>query len=211
MLSRSPRPTGARLSKLQIIVGSTRESRLADRVVPWAVRRAQDHGAFDVEVLDLREWRLPIFQEHLGTIGDFKDPTYSEPIVRQWNRKIKEGDAFLVITAEYLHSLPGGLKNALDNVFLSFALRNKPLAAVGYSTGVAAGVRAVEHLAAVAIESEAVPLRNSVLIPYVETAFDEDGAPKDPQTEIAMTILLDDLAWWSGVLEKARAEGELPP
>jgi NAD(P)H-dependent FMN reductase len=199
------------MSKLHIIVGSTRPTRSADRVVPWVVDRATRHGAFDVELLDLRDWPLPMFQEHRGTIGDFADPTYSDPIVRQWNRKIKEADAVLVVTAEYLHSIPGVLKNALDSVFVSFALRNKPIGAVGYSSGLAAGVRAIEHLAHVAIESEAVPLRNTVIIPFVERAFDENAAPRDPLTDVAMTVLLDDLAWWSALLERARSEGELLP
>ena len=199
------------MSKLQVIVGSTRPSRLADRVIPWVVDRAGHHRAFDLEVLDLRDWPLPLFQEHRGSIGDFQDPTYSDPIVRSWNKKVKEGDAFLIITPEYLHSIPGALKNALDNVFVSWGLRNKPVGAVGYSTGVSAGVRAVEHLAAVSIEAEAVPLRNTVLIPFVESAFDEHDRPKDPMADIAMTVMLDDLAWWSALLEKGRAEGELPP
>jgi NAD(P)H-dependent FMN reductase len=199
------------VSKLHVIVGSTRPTRAADRVVPWVVERASRHDAFDVEVLDLRDWPLPLFQEHRGTIGDFADPTYSDPVVRRWNAKVKEADAFLVITPEYLHSIPGALKNALDNVFVSFALRNKPMGAVAYSAGLAAGVRAVEHLAAIAIESEAVPLRNSVLIPFVDAAFDEQARPKDPMADIAMTIMLDDLAWWSALLEKGRAEGELAP
>ena len=199
------------MSKLAIMIGSTRPTRAADRVAPWVVERATAHGAFDVEVLDLRDWPLPMFQEHAGTIGDFSDPTYSDPLVRRWNHKVKEADAFLIITAEYLHSIPGALKNALDSVFVSWAMRNKPVAAVGYSTGVAAGVRAVEHLALIAIEAEAVPLRNTVLIPFVGSAFDDAGQPKDLMTGAAMTVLLDDLAWWSTLLEKGRADGELAP
>jgi len=199
------------VSKLQVIVGSTRLSRAADRVIPWVVDKATHHGAFDLEVLDLRDWPLPLFQEHRGSIGDFNDPSYSDPIVRTWNKKVKEADAYLVITPEYLHSIPGVLKNALDNVFVSWGLRNKPVAAVAYSSGIAAGARAVEHLAAVAIECEAVPLRDSVLIPFVESAFDEQDKPKDPMTDIAMDVMLDDLAWWSALLEKGRADGELLP
>jgi len=199
------------MSRLHIIVGSTRPTRAADLVAPWVIKRASEHGAFDVEVLDLRDWPLPPFQEHAGSIGDRNDPTYSDPVVRQWNRKIKEADAFIVVTPEYLHSIPGTLKNALDSVFVSFGLRNKPVGTVAYSTGVAAGVRAAEHLADVAIESEAVPLRNTVLIPFVTQAFDEDGRPKDPMTDIAMTVMLEDVAWWSALLERGRAEGELLP
>ena len=106
-----------------------------------------------------------MFQEHLGTIGDILDPTYSEPIVKRWNAKLSSADAFLVVTAEYLHS----------------------------------------------IECEAAPLRNAVLIPHVGAAFDDAGYPRDPMTTAALTITLDDLAWWSGALATARAAGSLPP
>jgi len=199
------------MAKLQIILGSTRPTRNAERVVPWVTKRAEAHGDFDVEVLDLRDWRLPLFQEHRASIGDFSDPTYSEPIVRKWNRKLKEGEAFLFVTPEYNHSIPSVLKNAFDNVFVSWALRNKPGAFVGYSTGLGGGIRAIEHLALIAIEAELVPLRNTVVIPKVEAAFTEAGNPVDPIADKSLGVLLDDLAWWSKVLAKARAEGELPP
>lgn len=197
--------------KLQVIVGSTRPTRSVDKVLPWVLDRARRQGDFEVEVLDLRDWPLPFFQEHMGTIGDFADPTYSDPIVRDWNRKIAEGDAYLILTAEYNHSVPGQLKNAIDSVFVSFAFRNKPMAFLGYSGGVAAGTRAVEHLALIAIEGEAVPLRDTVLIPFVGGAFDEAGEPKDPATDIALSVTLEDLAWYAKALGRARAEGELAP
>jgi NAD(P)H-dependent FMN reductase len=155
---------------LQLIVGSTRPDRAADRVIPWVLQRAKEHRRFDVEVVDLRDWPLPMFQETLETVGDFADPTYSEPVVRDWNRKLAEAAAYLIVTTEYNHSVPGVLKNALDSVFVSYALRNKPAAFVGYSTGPIAAARAVEHLAHIAIEEEMVPLRSSVLISDVQRA-----------------------------------------
>jgi hypothetical protein len=36
--------------------------------------------------------------------------------------------------------------------------------------GIAGGTRAIEHFAHIAIETEMVPLRNSVIIPYVAAA-----------------------------------------
>jgi NAD(P)H-dependent FMN reductase len=199
------------MSRLQIIIGSTRPTRAADKVAPWVIEVARSHGGFEVEVLDLRDWPLPIFAEHFGTIGDFSDPTYSVPIVKRWNQKIKEADAYLVITPEYNHSVPGVLKNAIDSVWVSFAFRNKPLVAVGYSGGIAGGVRAIEHLAQIAIEAELVPLRTSVVIPQVSDAFDDRGEPVNPVTDISLRTALDDLAWWSVALERARAAGELAP
>jgi NAD(P)H-dependent FMN reductase len=197
--------------KLQIIVGSTRHTRAADKVVPWVASRAAGHDEFETEVLDLRDWRLPMFAEHLGTIGDPSDPAYSDEIVRRWNRKIAEADAYLIVTPEYNHSVPGELKNAIDSVFVSFAFRNKPMAFVGYSGGVGAGIRSIEHLNQIATEVEAVPLRSTVVLPFVDKAFTEDGDPADPATEVSLQIALDDLAWWAAALHTARAAGELVP
>jgi NAD(P)H-dependent FMN reductase len=199
------------MSKVLVIVGSTRPGRAADLVAPWVISGAEKHEGFDVEVADLRDWPLPVFAEHPGTIGDINDPTYSEPIVRAWNQKVKQADAYIVVTPEYNHSIPAVLKNAIDTVWLSFGFRNKPVAAVGYSGSVGAGIRAIEHLAHVFIEAEAVPIRNTVVIPFVRTAFGEDGEPKDPEARIRLQVMLDDLAWWSAALINARAAGELTP
>src|SRR5262245_38761984 len=116
------------MNKLQVIVGSTRDERQVDPVARWVVKHATAHQAFETERLDLRDWPLPMFAEGMKTLGDFKDPTYSAPIVKQWNKKIAEADAFVFITPEYNHSVPAVLKNAIDTVFVSFAFRNKPAA-----------------------------------------------------------------------------------
>jgi NAD(P)H-dependent FMN reductase len=195
---------------LKIIIGSTRDGRASDLVAPWLIERAKAHGAFTVDVLDLRDWRLPLFAETFATIGDIADPTYSEPIVKRWNQTVKEGDAFLFLTPEYNHSVPGVLKNAIDNVFVSYGFRNKPSAFAAYSAGIAGGVRAIEHLAHIMIEAESVPLRNSVIVPQVQNAFD-GTEPRNPLADAGVQIVLDDLAWWGEALQKARAGGELIP
>ena len=198
-------------TKLHIIVGSTRDARAAEPVAQWVHQRATEHGGFDVTLLDLRDWQLPMFAETLATIGDFSDPTYSDPIVRRWNQTIAEGDAFIFITPEYNHSFPAVLKNAIDSVFVSWAFRNKPAAFVAYSGGPVGGARAVEQLALVTIEAEMVPLRNTVLIPAVHAAFDDYARPTNPQTDVALEILLEDLAWWGEATVAARSAGELKP
>jgi NAD(P)H-dependent FMN reductase len=196
---------------LKIIIGSTRPGRAADRVIPWITEAVRAHGAFNAEVLDLRDWQLPLFGETLATLGDPRDPTFSDPVVKRWNAKIAQGDAFLFVTPEYNHSIPGVLKNAIDSVFATFAFRCKPAACVAYSGGIGGGIRAIEHLAQVAIEAEMVPLRNNVVIPYVQDALGAHGQPADPRTAATATILLDDLAWWGAALQLARAGGILPP
>ena len=78
---------------LKVIIGSTRPGRAAEQVIPWFTAQAREHGAFDVDVLDLRDWPLPIFAETFATVGDPRNPTFSAPVVRRWNDKIAEGDS----------------------------------------------------------------------------------------------------------------------
>ena len=196
---------------LKIIIGSTRPGRNADRVIPWITAMAREHAAFDIDVMDLRDWSLPMFGETFATMGDPRNPTFSAPVVKRWNTAIAAGDAYLFVTPEYNHGIPAVLKNAIDSVFASFAFRGKPAAYVAYSGGIGGGIRSVEHLALVCIEAEMVPLRSSVVIPFVETAFDSDGQPIDPSARAAAKILLDDLAWWATALQRARNAGTLPP
>ena len=85
------------------------------------------------------------------------------------------------------------------------------MATVGYSGGIAGGVRAIEHLAQIAVEAELVPLRSSVIIPQVVEAFDLDGNPINPLTDISLEIVLDDLAWWAEALTPARATRSTEP
>jgi NAD(P)H-dependent FMN reductase len=94
---------------------------------------------------------------------------------------------------------------------LSFAFRNKPLAAVGYSGGIGGGLRAIEHLVQIAVEAELVPLRTSVIIPQVVEAFDVNGKPINPIADISLRAALEDLAWWAATLKRARAAGQLQP
>jgi hypothetical protein len=47
-------------SQLRVMVGSTRTGRRADLVIPWIVQRTRDDARFDVDVLDLRDWPLPM-------------------------------------------------------------------------------------------------------------------------------------------------------
>ncbi len=197
--------------KLQVILGSTREGRNAEPVCRWFIPIAEAHGAFEVETLDLRDWPLPFFRETIATVGDFANPTYSDPLVKQWNDKIKEADAYLIVTPEYNRSIPGVLKNAIDSVFFSFRFRQKPVAFVAYSLGFTAGARAVEHLTQIRVETEAVPVRTSTLIPFVTSAFDKEDKPANPMLTASMTIMLDDLAWLGNALKAARSQGQLPP
>ncbi len=115
--------------------------------------------------------------------------------MKRWNTKIAEADAYLIVTPEYNHSIPAVLKNAIDSVFFSFGFRRKPVAYAAYSLGITGGVRCVEHLSQVMMETEAVSVRTPTLVPTVLKAFDAEGRPLDPAMNLTLTVMLDDLAW----------------
>lgn len=187
--------------ELGIVVGSTRQGRQADRVLPWLAGRARDHGAFRVQVLDLRSYPLPM----LGEPSDRLGPD-GQPVVAAWNEAVAGADALVFLTPEYGHSVPGVLKNAIDSLG-RHRLARKPAGCVAYSAGRVAGARAVEHLAGIVVESEMVPLRSAVLVAQVQGAF-AGGQPVDPGCDAALRLLLDDLAWWGAVLRAARRPRE---
>src|SRR5260370_38865176 len=83
------------MRNLKIIIGSTRPGRAADHVAPWIVERAKEHPAFSVEVLDLRDWPLPLFPETFQTAGDPRNPPYSDPTIKRPNQPLPEGAAHL--------------------------------------------------------------------------------------------------------------------
>jgi len=61
------------------------------------------------------------------------------------------------------------------------------------------------------IEAEMVPLRNSVLVGAVQSAFAGTGQPTSPYSDIALDILLEDLDWWTDATIAARSAGEVKP
>ena len=197
--------------RLQIIVGSTRNGRNADPIMRWITPVIEANPAFEVEVLDLRDWALPFFQETIETVGNFADPTYSKPLVKRWNNKIKEADAYIIVTPEYNHGLPTVLKNAIDTVFFSYSFRRKPVACVGYSLGATGASRAVGQLNQVMLEMEAVPLRTPTLIPFATGAFDAECKPTSLGINVVLNVMLEDLAWLGTTLKAARVEDKSLP
>jgi NAD(P)H-dependent FMN reductase len=197
--------------KLKLIIGSTRDGRHSETVLKWLKPILEADGRFELDVLDLREWPLPSFQEVVSKMGDLRSPTYSDPLVQKWNAKIAEADAYVIVSPEYNHSVPAVLKNAIDSVFFSYAFRHKAVAFVGYSIGVTAGARAIDHLIQIMVETEAIPVRTPTLIPFVATAFNAQGKPSAPQVETGLQVELDDLAWLAQTLKKGRQESHPPP
>jgi NAD(P)H-dependent FMN reductase len=184
---------------LQIIIGSTRPGRVGLPVAQWFTERAQAHGGFAVEVLDLAEIALPFVDEpkhpRLGQ--------YEHQHTKDWSATIARGDAFVMVTPEYNHGLSAPLKNAID--FLHTEWRDKAVAFISYG-GVSAGTRAAAMLKTAVSALKMVPLTDAVNIPFVGQQVGEDRVfrPNDV-TEAAAKAVLDELQLVTAVLAPLRA------
>jgi len=183
--------------RIKVIVGSTRANRFSEKPAQWIFDAARKRADLDVELLDLRDYPLPFFEEAMPP-GMAKDG-YTNPAIVKWRDKIREGDGFIICTPEYNHGYPAVLKNALDHVY--FAWSRKAVAFVSW--GGAGGTRGVEQLRAVAIELDMAPTRFAVHIP--NPWFIKDISEIDTEAnQQSANALLDHLTWWAGALKAAR-------
>ncbi|MEK7073195.1 MAG: NAD(P)H-dependent oxidoreductase [Patescibacteria group bacterium] len=153
---------------IQIILASTREGRVGDKIAGWVAEKAKTRNDFTSELIDLRDWPLPFF-------NDPKSPMrgeYSYGYTRKWSEKVSQAQGYIIVTCEYNHGYPGVLKNALDHLYKEW--NGKPVAFVSYG-GVAAGTRAVEQLRQVCAELRMINVHDEVNIPFIWNAFDADG------------------------------------
>jgi NAD(P)H-dependent FMN reductase len=190
--------------KLAVIAGATRPGRQTIKQAKWVVQTAEERGDIEVELIDLKDHPLPFFNEPIS-------PRYNQnrkidPAVKQWLQKIIEFDAYIFVTPEYNHSIPGELKNAFD--FITWELHRKPAAIVSHGT--VGGARAAMHLKEVISEGQAIPIPNFVAQAGMSEQIDDEGNladavkanPYGPQA--SLETLLDELQWYSDVLTPAR-------
>jgi NAD(P)H-dependent FMN reductase len=187
------------VSKLNIklIVGSTRENRFSEKPSEWMYALAKARADIELELLDLRDYPLPFFEEALPP-GFAKD-NYSNPQILRWREKVREADGFIICSPEYNHGYPAVLKNALDTVYHAWS--RKAVAFVSW--GGAGGARGVEQLRLVAIELDMAPTRFAVHIPNPWFIKDVAEIDTEPNRQAA-AALLDNLVWWAGALRAAR-------
>jgi NAD(P)H-dependent FMN reductase len=131
--------------RIQIIVGSTRPGRFADKPLAWLVDRLSGRDDFELDVLDLCDHPLPLFDSAMSPARSLRD--YPNEDVAKLGRRIDSADGFITLTSEYNHGYPASLKNAMDFMFPEF--NKKPMTFVGY--GNAGGARAIEQLREVSV------------------------------------------------------------
>lgn len=156
------------MSKLEIIVASTRPGRVGPSVADWIEKEAAEHGGFsEIEVVDLAEVNLPFMNEpHHPRLG-----RYTQQHTRDWSAKVSEADAFVFVMPEYNFGYNAELKNAID--YLHSEWQYKPVGMVSYG-GVSAGTRAVQMIKQVVTTLKMTPVFEAVSIPFVQQFIDDD-------------------------------------
>ena len=194
--------------KVQIIVGSTRPGRATLSLAKWVAAEAATINDNVVEIVDLMDFPMSFLDEAVSP--RYNPNRQPAPEVKAWLDKIDEGEAYVFVTPEYNHSIPGVLKNAID--YMTYEMKQKPAAIVSH--GGVGGARAATHLKEILSEAAATIIPSGVqFVGYIAQGgiIDENGVldetikanPYGPQG--AVTGMLKDLDWHAKALKAARA------
>jgi NAD(P)H-dependent FMN reductase len=179
-----------------IILGSTRPNRNGEAVAKWVYERVKDRRDANYELIDIKDYGLPLLDEPIPP----SQGKYSQPHTRRWAEKIGAVDAFIFVSAEYNHGIPGALKNAID--FLYREWNNKAAGFVSY--GSAGGARAVEALRLVMAEVQIADVRAQVMFSLATDFKNYSEFAPDPRHEKELDTLLKQLLAWGEAMRAVR-------
>ncbi|EPX76352.1 NADPH-dependent FMN reductase [Salipiger mucosus] len=186
--------------KLKVITASTRPGRIGPIVSNWVAEQAKEHGGFDVEIVDLASFDLPLLDEpNHPAMQD-----YTQEHTKKWSAAIADGDAFIFVTPEYDYFPPASIVNAIQALVVEWA--RKPAGVVGYG-GISGGMRAAQELRSLLANMNVMPLKQVVPIPMVFGDITEEQTltPND-EVHKGTAGLLDELQVWAEALTPARQE-----
>src|SRR2546426_12745835 len=188
---------------ISVIVGSTLQGRFSEKPAQWIFQHLQKRDGIDAQLLDLRDFPMPFFDQAVSPAMPGRAP-YENEVVTRWTAAIAASDGFVFVTPEYKYGPSAVLKNALDWVYPEWHRK-----AVGFvSYGSAMGARSVQQLRETAIELQMAPIRHSVHIPVTTLWAHFQGGDVDAglaQLEAPAKTMVDDLLWWTAALKSARA------
>lgn len=186
--------------RVAIILGSTRPGRVGEAVAKWVVEIAGQRKDAEFELVDVKDYNLPLLDEPIPP----SQGKYSQEHTKKWAARIASFDAFVFVTAEYNHGIPGALKNAIDYLFAEW--NNKAAGFVAY--GSAGGVRSVEALRLVMAELMVADVRAQVAL-SLATDFENYTTFKPaPRHEKTLNTVLDQVVAWGTAMKRLRSEAQ---
>ena len=185
------------MTRIGIIVGSTRPGRNGEAVARWVHEHASRRTDATYELVDLADFDLPLLDEPVpASLGQ-----YQHAHTRKFAAAIASYDGYVFVTPEYNHATSGVLKNALDYVYAEW--NDKAAGFVGY--GSAGGVRAVENLRLIVGELQIADVRAQVAL-SLATDFQNYSVFTPAEGHVAtLTTMLDQVVAWSEALATVRA------
>lgn len=184
--------------RIGIIIGSTRPGRVGESVARWVYEVASRRSDAEFELVDVKSFELPVFDEPVPpAMGQ-----YSKDHTKKWAAKIASFDAFIFVTPEYNHSIPGALKNAIDFIYAEW--NNKVAGIVSY--GSAGGVRAAEHLRQVLGEVQIADVRANVMLSLF-TDFENFSVFKPAKNhEKTIDTMINQIVSWGTEMKNVRTK-----
>ena len=186
--------------KIAVIIGSTRDTRFGDKPAKWIADLAAQRPELDVEIVDLKSFDLPLFNEAASNAWA---PSADARAVA-WQNKIAEFDGYIVVTAEYNRSITGALKNAFDQAYKEW--NKKAIAFIGY--GSVGGARAIEHARLIAVELQMINTRSAVHIggsDFMPILYGQKTLADIEQNILpSAKDTLDQLTYWTAAAKAAR-------
>jgi NAD(P)H-dependent FMN reductase len=155
----------------------------------------------EATLVDAAEYNLPMLDKMFKEYPAGEAPETLERIARIFH----ESDGYVVVSGEYNHGMPPGLKNLLDHFQKEYFL--KPAGILTYSAGSFGGVRAAVHVRAVLGELGMATISNMLPIPKISSAIGEDGTPDDEKMPKRFARFADELLWYAVALKEAREKG----
>lgn len=183
--------------KIGVIIGSTRPGRVGAKVAQWYIDQVSEVDGAEFDLIDLAEINLPLLDEPFPPAM----AKYQNEHTKKWSELINSYDGFVWVSAEYNHSAPPSLTNAISYLYQEW--NRKPVAFVSY--GNAGGARAVEHLRGIAGELQMADTRPQVLIGKPWNMFDEHGGIKPELITGDPAAQAEDLVWWASALKHAKS------
>lgn len=179
---------------LHVLIASTRPGRIGPPIAEWVRQRAEDHGYFDVELVDLADVALPLLAEP----NHPRIATYTHEATLRWSDTVRRAHAFAFVMPEYNHSFNAALKNALDHLFIEW--NDKPVAFVSYG-GLSGGLRAVAAIKPVVSALRMVPVLEGIALPFPQKQINDGTFVAGADHDLAATAMLDELARLTAALQ----------
>lgn len=183
-----------------IILGSVRHERNGARAARYVVKALEARG-HEAPLVDPAALALPLLDRMYKEYPAGEAPEVLESLAATYRR----ADAFVIVSAEYNHSIPPALSNTLDHFLEEYFWR--PSGIVCYSAGRYGGVRAAMQLRAMLGELGMPSIPSLLPIPDVHKALDPDGAPLQPWLDTSAGRFFDELTWYAEALRARRSHG----